>query len=149
MRGYAEAWSFKHPSPWDFVFYVSNALERDLGWFFYYWLWTTEAVHGSIQGVHEDGADTVVTVHQAGQMPSPVVLLVEFAADGPPPAAMQNAVLRDDGTALVTWPVDVWFDGRRTFDARLTFGERAIARITLDPGGRFPDGDTSDNVWPR
>jgi aminopeptidase N len=149
MRDYAAQWSFKHPSPWDFAFFVTNALERDLGWFWYYWLWTTEAVHGSIQGMHKDGDDTVVTVHQAGQMPSPIVLRVEFAEGGPALVPMPNAVPQQDGSAIVTWPVDVWFDGSRTFAARLAFGAREITKVTLDPGGRFPDGDKSDNVWPR
>jgi hypothetical protein len=45
--------------------------------------------------------------------------------------------------------VDVWFAGSRTFAAELTFGGRAIEKITLDPGCRFPDRDPSDNVWPR
>ncbi|MCA8973553.1 MAG: M1 family metallopeptidase [Planctomycetes bacterium] len=149
MREYTAAWAFKHPSPWDFAFFMSNALGQDLGWFWYYWLWTTESVEGSIEGVEVVGNDTVVTVRQAGQMPSPVVLRVEFAAAGPAPEPMANAVMQPDGAAIVTWPVDVWFDGGRTFAARLRFGERAIERITLDPGGRFPDRDKQDNVWPR
>jgi hypothetical protein len=62
---------------------------------------------------------------------------------------MPNAVMTDSATAVVTWPVDVWFAGSRTFNAALTFGARKIERITLDPGCRFPDKDPSDNVWPR
>ncbi|HET7373150.1 MAG TPA: hypothetical protein VFJ20_07175, partial [Gemmatimonadaceae bacterium] len=49
----------------------------------------------------------------------------------------------------VTYPVDVWFRGRRTFDAVLDFGARRITKIVLDPRCRFPDHDPSDNVWPR
>jgi len=149
MSEYAKVWAFKHPSPWDFVFFMSNALERDLGWFWYYWLWTTESVDGSIESVSGSGSATVVTVRQQGQMPSPVVLEVEFAADGPAPAAMKNAVMQQDGSAIVTWPVDVWFPGNRTFEAKLEFGARAITKITLDPAGRFPDRSKADNVWPR
>jgi hypothetical protein len=149
MSAYAQAWAFKHPSPWDFVFFMSNALERDLGWFWYYWLWTTESVDGSIESVRSSDPETVVTVRQAGQMPSPVVLKVEFAAEGPAPAAMANAVMQQDGSAILTWPVDVWFAGNRTFEAKLQFGARAIAKITLDPAGRFPDRSKADNVWPR
>jgi hypothetical protein len=149
MSEYAKVWAFKHPSPWDFVFFMSNALERDLGWFWYYWLWTTESVDGSIESVSGSGSATVVTVRQQGQMPSPVVLEVEFAADGPAPAAMKNAVMQEDGSAIVTWPVDVWFPGNRTFEAKLEFGARAITKITLDPAGRFPDRSKADNVWPR
>ena len=38
---------------------------------------------------------------------------------------MANAKIVDDTTALVTWPVDVWFNGSRTFKATLDFGGRA------------------------
>ncbi len=149
MREYSGVWAFKHPSPWDFAFFMDNALGRDLGWFWYYWLWTTESVDGSIQGVREDHGQTIVDVHQAGQMPSPVVLRVEFEPGDAAPTPMANAVIQDDGSAVVTWPVDVWFDGSRTFAARLQFGPRTIKKVTLDPGGRFPDRDKNDNVWTR
>jgi hypothetical protein len=55
----------------------------------------------------------------------------------------------DSTTAIVTYPVEVWFSGSRTFSANLDFGGRAITRITLDPNGRFPDRDPTDNIWPR
>ena len=52
---------------------------------------------------------------------------------------MANAKMVDDTTALVTWPVDVWFNGSRTFQASLDFGARRSTTITLDPACRFPD----------
>ena len=148
MSGYAKAWRFKHPSPWDYAEYMSHALHRDLGWFWYYWLFTTEAVDGSIQKVTASAGRTTVVVRQDGQMPSPVVLAVEFAPTGPRIRSMHNSVMRDSVTAIVTYPVDVWFSGSRTFKATLAFGPRKIEKITLDPDGRFPDRDPSDNVWP-
>jgi len=54
----------------------------------------------------------------------------------------------DPQTMIVTWPVDVWFGGSRTFDAVIQTGGRAIESITLDPMCRFPDRDPNDNVWP-
>ena len=80
-------------------------------------------------------------------MPSPVVLQVEFAEDGPPIRPMANAVMSNATTAVVTWPVDVWFGGARTFDAVLDFGGRTIQKVTLDPGCRFPDRNPGDNAW--
>ncbi|MEJ2204200.1 MAG: M1 family metallopeptidase [Gemmatimonadota bacterium] len=147
MSGYTEAWRFKHPSPWDYIFFMDRALGRDLGWFWYAWLWTTESVDGGIERVSTAGGKTVVTVRQDGQMPSPVVLEVTFAAGAEPVRAMPNARMTDEGTAVVTWPVDVWFSGSRTFTAELDFGPRRISSITLDPSGRFPDRDLEDNVW--
>jgi len=106
-------------------------------------------VNGSIQDVKTAGGVTTVTVRQDGQMPSPVVLAVHFAPKGPKIRRMKEAVITDDSTAVVTYPVDVWFSGSRTFKARLTFGPRKIERIVLDPHCRFPDKDVQDNTWPR
>ncbi len=149
ISDYTHAWGLKHPSPWDYVFFMNNALEQDLDWFWYYWLWTTESVDGSIRSVTTSGSNTTVTVHQDGQMPSPVMLEVQFAPSGPAIQPMANAKMVDETTAIVTWPVDVWFDGRRSFQAELDFGARRIEKIVLDPSCRFPDRDPSDNVWPK
>jgi hypothetical protein len=149
MSGYAKTWRFKHPTPWDYALYMDNALHKDLGWFWYYWLFTTESVDGSISNVKTAGSTTTVTVRQDGAMPSPVVLEVKFAASGAAIHPMKNARMTDANTAIVTWPVDVWFNGNRTYNAVLNFGGRKIDTITLDPGMRFPDKDPSDNVWPR
>lgn len=148
-REWGTNWMFKHPSPWDYMFYMNKALKQDLGWFWYYWLFTTESVEGSISSVNTTAAKTSVVVKQAGQMPSPVVLQIKFASKGASIRPMKNAVMVDSVTAIVTYPVDVWFAGSRTFTADLTFGTRKIERVLLDPGCRFPDRDTSDNVWPR
>jgi hypothetical protein len=148
-REWGRAWRFRHPSPWDYMFFMDRALGRDLGWFWNGWLFTTASVDGSVAAVEARGGRTVVTVRQDGDMPSPVVLEVKLAASGAPVRPMANAVMTDATTAVVTYPVDVWFGGARTFAAALDFGGRAVERVTLDPRRRFPDRDPSDNVWPR
>ncbi|MEP6991383.1 MAG: M1 family metallopeptidase, partial [bacterium] len=65
-REWAQAWMFRHPSPWDYMFFMNHALGRDLGWFWYYWLFTTESVDGSIQDVRRSGDRTTVVVRQDG-----------------------------------------------------------------------------------
>lgn len=149
MREYTKVWSYKHPSPWDYIFFMNNQLGQDLEWFWYYWLWTTESVNGSIQDVKTTKGKTTVTIHQAGQMPSPVVLKVEFETQGPTLKKIENATMLDDNTAVVTWPASVWFNGNRTFEATMNFGERTIKKITYDPYGRFPDVNVTDNFWPK
>ncbi|AHG92033.1 hypothetical protein J421_4496 [Gemmatirosa kalamazoonensis] len=148
-REWARTWMFKHPSPWDYMFFMNRALGRDLGWFWYYWLFTTESVDASIQSVTRSGARTLVTVRQDGQMPSPVVLEVKLAPGGAAIRPTPNVRALDANTALVTYPADVWFRGARTFTATLDFGGRAVESVKLDPDARFPDRDPSDNVWPR
>ena len=148
MSAYADAWKFKHPSPWDYAYFMNDALGRDLSWFWYYWLFTTESVEGSIQDVSTSGGRTTVVVRQDGGMPSPVVLKVDFAKEGGPIRPMRNSVV-EGNSAIVTWPVDIWFDGARTFEAVLDFGSRTIEKLTLDPRCRFPDSEPDDNIWPR
>jgi len=147
-RAWAQAWMFKHPSPWDYMFFMNTALGRDLSWFWNSWLFTTESVDGRLASVKTQGIRTTVTVAQDGNMPAPIVLEVKFAATGPAIRPMKNAVMTDSVTALVTWPVDVWFGGRRSVTADLMFGGRKIERITLDPARRFPDRSPADNQWP-
>jgi hypothetical protein len=149
MSAYAHAWRFRHPSPWDYAFFMDNALHRDLGWFWYSWLFTTDGVDGSIQSVSAMSGRTTVTVHQAGQMPSPVVLNIHFAPKGPALRRVPNATMVDDTTATITYPADVWFNGSRSFKATFDFGPRRIERVVLDPHCRFPDADVEDNTWPR
>ncbi|HEX8267699.1 MAG TPA: M1 family metallopeptidase [Pyrinomonadaceae bacterium] len=147
IRKYVETWKFKHPSPWDFTFFMNKELGRDLNWFWYYWLFITESVNGSIKEVAARGEKTQITIHQAGEMPSPIILKVEFADGSEKIKSMPNAKMIDDKTAIVKWNEDVWFNGDRDFQATLDFGKRPITKITLDPFGRFPDSDTKDNVW--
>ena len=82
-------------------------------------------------------------------MPSPVVLRVDFDADGPALDLPPNAKRVGDSSVEFRWPVDVWFDGKRTFAADLDFGKGRISKITFDPHRRFPDRDTTDNTWTR
>ncbi len=138
MSGYAEAWRFKHPSPWDYAFFMNDALHRDLSWFWNAWLFETSSVDGGIQKVVTEGGRTTVTVKQDGEMPSPVVLEVELAPGPSPARPMPNATMLDGDRAVVTWPVDVWFAGSRTFDAVLDFGGRAVRKVTLDPALPLP-----------
>ncbi len=148
-REWANAWLFKHPSPWDYMFFMNKALGQDLSWFWNAWLFTTESVDARIDTVKTKGFRTSVVVKQDGQMPSPVVLEVKFAPTGPAIRPMKNAVMTDSVTAVVTWPVDVWFAGSKTFNAELVFGGRKIEKLTLDPHKRFPDKNPADNSWPR
>ena len=148
MREYAKVWSYKHPSPWDYIFIMNKELGQDLNWFWYYWLWTTESVDSAIADVTTTGTKTTVTVRQDGEMPSPIVLKVQLAPGSKGNKSGTNAKMLDDNTAMVTWPVDVWFNGNRTFQAVLDFG-RPITTVTFDPNCRFPDRDATDNVWPK
>ena len=95
------------------------------------------------------GVETVVTIKQSGQMPSPVVLDVLLSGREQGGIYIPDAALLTDGTQRLTYGAQVWFGGSNTFDVVLPCSIDRIERLTLDPRGRFPDSDKSDNVWPR
>jgi hypothetical protein len=147
-RAFAQAWMFKHPSPWDWMFFMNRTLGRDLGWFWNAWLFSTESVDHRIAAVRTQGNRTAVTVAHDGQMPAPIVLDVTLAAGTTAPQLPAGAVMLDDRTVRVTVPVDVWFDGRRQHTVQLDLGARRVESVQLDPQRRFPDRNPADNRWP-
>ena len=149
IKKYAEAWLFKHPSPWDFIFFLTNEFEAELGWFWYYWLWTTESVDACIEKVERDGDFLRVVIRRDGRMPAPVVLRLHFADESSKIYGMTNAQTPNDGYYQTVWTADVWFDGRRRFEALIPVAGAGVSKITLDPERRFPDRKIDDNRWPR
>ena len=68
-------------------------LKQNLDWFWYYWLFTTEAVNESIEKASISGGKAQVTVRQWGEMPSPVVLQGRFRRERP--GAVEDEERRD------------------------------------------------------
>lgn len=40
LRDYAKTWSFRHPSPWDFMFSMNRSLGRNLDAFWFRWIFS-------------------------------------------------------------------------------------------------------------
>ena len=145
-----KAWVFKHPSPWDYMFFMNQRAEAGprlvlvLLAVHHRERWTVDR-----EARTSGGKRTTVTVRQDGQMPSPVVLRGEVRGERPGVRPMKNAVMRQPhrdgdvaGGRLVQREAG---RSRRTW----TSAGAKIEKIMLDPGQRFPDRDSSDNVWPR
>ena len=134
MGDYAKAWKWKHPSPWDFMFFMNERLGRDLGWFWHQWLFTTRTADQAIASVTIEGQEARILIEDHGELALPVALRIEYG---------------DDSSELIGRPADVWFGGARSLVIRHPTGGRAIRRVVLDPELRAQDLRTADNVWPR
>jgi hypothetical protein len=132
FAAYAQAWRYKHPSPWDFFTFMDHRLGTELGWFWNAWWFTTQTFDQAIAGVAPRTNSVAVTVEDHGDMAMPIILRVEY----------------DGGrTETLTRPASVWFGGARTAVVSVPLGGKRIARLTLDPENRFQDLDRSNNVW--
>jgi hypothetical protein len=132
FAGYARAWRYKHPSPWDFFMYMDRALDRDLGWFWNSWWFTTQTFDQGITKVKQANETLTLTVADRGEMPMPVIARVDFT---------------DGSSQTITRPASVWFPGARSTTLTLPLHGKSIAHVTLDPENRFQDLDRSNNEW--
>ncbi|HEU6449789.1 MAG TPA: M1 family metallopeptidase [Gemmatimonadaceae bacterium] len=132
FAGYARAWRYKHPSPWDFFMYMDRALRRDLGWFWNSWWFTTQSFDQGIANVKQANGTLTLTVADHGGMPMPVIARVDFT---------------DGSSRTITRPATVWFSGSRSTSLTLPLRGKSIAHVTLDPENRFQDLDRSNNEW--
>jgi hypothetical protein len=131
---YAEAWKYKHPTPYDFYFSMNKSLGKNLDWFWYQWFFTTYTTDQALDSVAivSPGESVTVRVRDRGDMAMPVILSFEMT----------------DGTStLVKAPADVWFRGSRTYTMSIPLNGKTLKSITLDPENRFQDLDRSNNEW--
>ncbi len=133
FREYIRRWAYKHPTPADFFRTMEDGLGEDLSWFWRSWFYTTERLDQAVDSVAlADSAGVVsrVFLRNAGEMPMPVEL----------------ALTLDDGSIRrLTLPVEVWFTGSRY--TAIIPGPKKVNAVTIDPDGKYPDIDRSNNRW--
>jgi len=128
--GYARAWRYRHPLPWDFFAAMERSAGRDLDWFWTEWFYRTDVLDQAVAGVRQEGDSVRVTVENRGGAVMPVLLRLETA----------------DGRAVdVRWPAGVWA-GTRTVTRTVAAGGE-VREVRLDPDHRFPDIDRSNDAW--
>ncbi len=130
-RAYAEAWSYRHPYPWDFFAIIEAETGLDLDWFWAPWLFGTETLDQAIRDVRQEDGAVWITVANLGGAVMPVELSIEV--EGKPAIG-------------VTWPVEAW-SGTRELTRRVDVSG-GVVRVEIDPQRFFPDVDRENNVWP-
>jgi aminopeptidase N len=128
---YAEAWSYRHPYPWDFFAAMESAAGTELDWLWRAWFYDTATLDQAIETVSQENGAVRITVINLNDAVMPVELELEL----------------EDGTSQrVVWPAEVWA-GTRRVTRRVDVPGRVVG-ITLDPDYFFLDIDRTNNVWP-
>ncbi len=134
FRKYTEAWSFKHPTPYDFFHCINSAAGEDLNWFWKEWFFTTWTFDQGIAGVayvnNDPALGSLITVENKGKMILPVIAKITTT---------------DGKEETIQLPVEIWQRGSPwTFRYPST---SKIASVVLDPGHVMPDVDRKNNEW--
>lgn len=78
LKEYFKQWSFKHPTPNDFIRVAEKVSNIELDWYLQDWTTTTNTIDYGIKEVAQVGANTTVSLERIGLMPMPIDLYVEY-----------------------------------------------------------------------
>ena len=141
FREYCRRWAFKHPSPADFFRTMEDVAGMDLGWFWRGWFYST--------GVLDQAVTTVMQPSEGGARDKGFAR-VTFVQRGGAAGLIMPVYYRltlDDGTSEDRHvPVEGFFTSDR-FTAVIDTRGKSIRSVEVDPEGRMPDVDRSNNVW--
>ncbi|MBV8251496.1 MAG: M1 family peptidase [Chitinophaga sp.] len=134
FREYIRRWAFKHPTPYDFFRSMENASGEDLSWFWRGWFFNNWRMDQAITKVeytdNNPAKGATITIENRDKLPMPVIV----------------AIKQENGQKdTIHLPVEVWQRGSTwSFDYPST---SKLLKVQLDPEGRLPDLDKSNNEW--
>ena len=78
LKRYFTEWSFKHPTPNDFIRVAEKVSGLELDWYLTDWTKTTNTIDYGIYSVEESGKETRVILKRTGLMPMPLDIEVNY-----------------------------------------------------------------------
>lgn len=147
MKNYFSLWSFKHPTPNDFIRCVEKSSGAELDWYLTDWTMTTNTIDYAVDSVTEAGDMVKVNLKRIGLMPIPIDVKVLYEGGAEEnfyiPLQMMRAEkpLTKEITLLKDW---AW--ARPIYD--FTFIKKGeIKSITLDPDHKIADVNLNNNSY--
>ena len=147
MKNYFSLWSFKHPTPNDFIRCAEKSSGAELDWYLTDWTMTTNTIDYAVDSVTEAGDMVKVNLKRIGLMPIPIEVEVLYEGGAEEnfyiPLQMMRAEkpLTKEITLLKDW---AW--ARPIYD--FTFIKKGeIKSITLDPDHKIADVNLNNNSY--
>jgi hypothetical protein len=132
FRRYIDLWAFKSPMPADFFRCMEDAAGLDLAWYWRGWFTEVTELDQAVTGVsYTNDGKPLVTLENKGEMVMPVTLRVTYA---------------DGSSEIRKLPVEIWYYTNQ-WTATWDSAGKKISKVEVDPEGRMPDVDRSNNVW--
>jgi hypothetical protein len=134
-RYYVHQWAFRHPTPFDFFHAMENGSGETLDWFWRGWFLDDWKIDQAVTGVAPVSADdaskgVIITIETLQKLPMPVTVEVTEA---------------NGKVGRAKLPVEVWMHGP-VWKFHYASTDK-VTMVTVDPDGRYPDSDRSNNVW--
>lgn len=147
---YFKEWSFKHPTPNDFIRIAEKVSGAELDWYLMDWTQTTNTIDYGIKEVVSEGDSTTITLERIGLMPMPIDIQVTqedgsvsnfyiplqmMRTNKPNPNPSENWYILPD------W---AWANPTYTFEIKKN---TKIKSIKIDASGLMADIDLRNNTF--
>ena len=146
LKSYFRHWSFKHPTPYDFIRIAERESGLQLKWYLEDWMNTIFTVDYAVANIENNGKGFEISLKRLGEMMMPVDLVVEFS-DGskssfniPLRRMRGHKPLNDAQELLPDWP---W--AQRNYTVQLNTAKKQIKSVTIDPDGFSADVNRDNN----
>ncbi len=115
-RKFMEIWKGKHPTPYDFFYFINAQTGRNLNWFWSTWFFSFGYPDPGIADVVQNDEYVAVTITNEGGFPVPFKLLIMFD---------------DDATAEQVFDADVWKNNTKKTMIRIPVIKK-VKSVALD-----------------
>lgn len=139
IKRYFKEWSFKHPTPNDFIRVAEKVSGFELDWYLMDFGQTTNTIDYEIKSI--DKINNSITIERLGLMPMPLDLTVEYLSgetqDFHIPLRMMLGHKATSATVLKDW---AWSNPSYTFELK-----KPVKSVQIDPEQKMADIDKSNN----
>ena len=147
IKTYFDSWSFKHPTPNDFIRCAEKASGSELDWYLTDWTKTTNTIDYGVKAIEKVSKKTTITLERVGLMPFPIDLEVVYKNGRremyyiPLQIMRVDKPLQKNTIKLKDW---AWANPLYSFDVS---GPEEIASITVDPTNKIADINLTNNSY--
>ncbi len=150
LNRYFEEWSFKHPTPNDFIRVAEKVSGAELDWYLMDWTQTTNQIDYAIKEVVPGMEGTKVTLERIGLMGMPIDLDVTYT-DGSQeqfyiPLQMMRAEKPNPYKDMTRTVSKDWAWAYPTYELMIPSGKK-VKSMMIDASMLMADVDRENNVW--
>ncbi len=150
LKQYFTDWSFKHPTPNDFIRVAEKVSGLELDWYLMDWTQTTNQIDYSIKNVETTTDATVVTIERIGLMGMPIDLDVTYT-DGSQeqfyiPLQMMRGEKPSDFINYKRTIAADWAWAYPTYQLKIP-NTKKVKSMMIDASKRLADVNAENNSW--
>lgn len=145
LHDYFNSWSFKHPTPNDFIRCAEKASGLELDWYLTDWTRTDNVIDYGIKSVEKKEKNTEIVIERIGLVPMPTELEIEYADGEIMKYYIPLQMMR--GEKPTNKPIIVlkdWAWAYPTYSFSLN-NNKEVKKITLDPELKVADINLDNN----